>query len=135
QPVSLEQVILERVAGMPADAQRLLHVLSVAGGPLEQGVAIDAAGLPHGDRAATLALRAARLIRTRGTRQRDTAETYHDRVRETVARSLDPASMRDIHAHIAQAMEHHDVSDPERLVVHYSGAGNGGRAGETGVKA
>jgi serine/threonine protein kinase/tetratricopeptide (TPR) repeat protein len=135
QPISLEQVILERVAGMPPDAQRLLQVLSVAAGPLEQGVAIDAAGLTHGDRTATLTLRAARLIRTRGTRQRDTAETYHDRVRETVASNLEPASTREIHARIALAMERHDVSDPERLVVHYTGAGNGMRAGETAVQA
>ncbi len=135
QPVSLDQVILERIAGMPEDAQRLLRVLSVAAGPLEQGVAIEAAALQTGDRSALLALRAARLIRTRGTRQTDRAETYHDRVRETVVRNLHPDVVRNIHAHIADAMEHHDVGDPERLVVHYSGAGDGGRAGETAMQA
>jgi serine/threonine protein kinase/tetratricopeptide (TPR) repeat protein len=135
QPVSLEEVILERVAGMPYDAQRLLHVLSLAAGPLEQGVALDAAGLPTGDRSATLTLRAARLIRTRGTRQSDSAETYHDRVRETVSNNLTPDEARAIHARIAEAMQRHDVSDPERLVVHYSGAGDGMRAGENAIHA
>jgi serine/threonine protein kinase/tetratricopeptide (TPR) repeat protein len=135
QPISLEQVILERVAGMPAEAQRLLRVLSIAAGPLEQGVAIEAAGLPSGDRSALLTLRAARLIRTRGTRKSDQAETYHDRVRETVMRGLPADTVREVHARIAAAMERQDVTDPERLVVHYSGAGNGMRAGETAVQA
>jgi serine/threonine protein kinase len=133
--ISLEQVVLERVAGMPPEAQRLLKVLSVAAEPLEQGVAIDAAGLPNGDRAATLALRAARLIRTRGTRQADKAETYHDRVRETVVKSMSADDVRNAHARIAHAMERYDIVDPERMVVHYSGAGDGVRAGETAVQA
>ena len=121
---------------MPRDAQALLEVLSVAAGPIEQGVAIEAAGLAHGDRGAMLALRAARLIRTRGTRQADKAETYHDRVRETVVGSMNGrrACARS-HARIAHAMERYDIADPERMVVHYSGAGDGMRAGETAVQA
>jgi serine/threonine protein kinase len=135
ESLSLDQVILDRIAGMPNDAQRLLQVLSVAAGPIEQGVAIDAAGLPSGDRAAMLTLRAARLIRTRGTRQEDTAETYHDRVRETVVNNLHAEAVRDVHARIAHALERYDVGDPERLVVHYTGAGDGVRAGETAIEA
>ena len=135
EPVSLEQVLRDRIASMPLGAQRLLEVLSMAGGPIEQGVAIDAAGLIQGDRSALLALRAARLIRTRGTRESDTAETYHDRVRETVAAGLESETAREIHARIALALERHDVHDPDRLVLHFTGAGNGMRAGETAVEA
>jgi serine/threonine protein kinase len=135
QPLTLDQVILDRVAGMPPDVQRLLEVLSIAGSPIEQGLAIEAAELTRGDRSALLTLRAARLIRTRGTREDDTAETYHDRVREAVAGSLHDERVRDIHARIARAMERHDVGDPERLVEHYSGAGDGVRAGETAIEA
>jgi serine/threonine protein kinase len=135
QPLTLDQVILDRVAGMPPDVQRLLEVLSVAGSPIEQGLAIEAAELPRGDRSAILTLRAARLIRTRGTREDDTAETYHDRVREAVAGNLSGERVRDVHARIARAMERHDVGDPERLVEHYSGAGDGVRAGETAIEA
>jgi hypothetical protein len=82
-----------------------------------------------------LALRAARLIRTRGTRQSDKAETYHDRVRETIVRAMDEDAVRIAHARIAQAMERYDLADPERMVEHYSGAGDGVRAGETAVHA
>lgn len=135
EPITLDQVILERVGSMSEGAQRLLQVLSVAAGPLEQGVAIHAAALPPGDRGTILALRAARLVRTRGTRQTDTAETYHDRVRETIVRNMDRMDMRNVHARIAAALERFSVADPERLVMHYTGAGEGVRAGETAVQA
>jgi eukaryotic-like serine/threonine-protein kinase len=135
EPISLDRVILDRVGSMPEGAQRLLQVLSVAAGPLEQGVATSAAGLQAGDRAMMLALRAARLARTRGTRQTDTAETYHDRVRETIVRSMDRKAVRELHARIADALEQFEVADPERLVMHYSGAGQGVRAGETALQA
>ncbi|MDD9934995.1 MAG: hypothetical protein OXT09_15395, partial [Myxococcales bacterium] len=133
--ISLDEVIAERVRGMPRDAQRLLEVLSVAAGPIEQGIALEAAGLPPGERASMLSLRAARLIRTRGTRQTDTAETYHDRVRETVVAGMPADAVRVAHAGIAQAIESWDVGDPERLVEHYTGAGDGIRAGETAIQA
>jgi tetratricopeptide (TPR) repeat protein len=113
----------------------LLEVLSVAARPIEQGVALEAAGLPTGDRAALLALRAARLIRTRGTRQTDFAETYHDRVRETVVLHMSTDRARDVHAKIARASEVWGVGEPEQLVVHYAEAGEGVRAGETAIHA
>jgi hypothetical protein len=56
-------------------------------------------------------------------------------VRETVTAVLDQDQLRQIHARIAQALERHDVHDPDRLVLHFSGAGNGMRAGETAVEA
>jgi hypothetical protein len=133
--LSLKNVVLERVRSLPRDAQRLLEALSVAGGPIEQGVAMQAAALSGADRAALLALRAARLIRTRGTRQTDAAEVYHDRVRETVVQAMHPEAVRLMHARIATAIESFGISDPERLVAHYSGAGDGVRAGETAMQA
>ncbi|HEX2675300.1 MAG TPA: AAA family ATPase, partial [Polyangiales bacterium] len=133
--VSLDAVIATRVASMPEQAQRLLEVLSVAARPLEQSVALEAAGLPTGDRAAVLALRAARLVRTRGTRQTDGAETYHDRVRETVVAQLPQERVRALHARIARASEAWGLGEPEHLVVHYVESGDGARAGETALQA
>lgn len=133
--LSLKDVVLDRVRSLPRDAQRLLEALSVAGGPIEQAVALHAAALSGGDRSALLSLRAARLIRTRGTRQTDAAEVYHDRVRETVVAAMHPEARRLMHARIASAIESFGISDPERLVAHYSGAGDGVRAGETAVQA
>lgn len=133
--ISLDDVIMARVRELASPAQRLLEVLSVAARPLEQGVALEAAELPAGDREAIQALRAARLIRTRGTRQTDPAETYHDRVREAVTAELSAARVREIHARVARASEQWGVGEPEQLVVHYAEAGEGVRAGETAQKA
>ena len=133
--ISLEDVIMARVGRMPPEAQALLETLSVAARPLEQAIALQAAQLGPGDRNALLSLRAVRLIRTRGTRQTDFAEIYHDRVRETVVARMAPERVRQYHARIAEAIEAWGIGDPERLVEHYAGAGNGGRAGETAVEA
>jgi tetratricopeptide (TPR) repeat protein len=52
-----------------------------------------------------------------------------------VARAWPASPIRRAHAAIAHAMERYDIVDPERMVVHYSGAGDGMRAGETAVQA
>ncbi len=67
--VSLEGVLAARVDRLPADAQRLLQILSVAARPIEQGVCARAAGVDAADPAFG-ALRAANLIRSRGLRPR-----------------------------------------------------------------
>ena len=133
--VSLQEVISARLTGLSSDAARLMEVLSVAARPLEQGVALEAAELPPGDRSAFHELRAARMVRTRGTRQTDLAETYHDRVRETVLEQLSTERLRELHAQLARASVRWGVGDPEQLVVHYAEAGEGGRAGETAIEA
>ena len=135
QTVTLPDVISTRLRFLSSTALRLLQVLSVAGRPLEQGVALDAAEISPSDRTSFQELRAARMVRTRGTRQTDHAETYHDRVRETVIRELPEERIREIHAQLAQVSERWGVGEPEQLVVHYAEAGQGGRAGETAIHA
>jgi serine/threonine protein kinase len=134
-PVSLQHVISARLRELSEGSARLLEVLSVAARPLEQGVALEAAGRSASDRAAFQELRAARMVRTRGTRESDFAETYHDRVRDAVVERLAPERVREIHARLARTSENWGVGEPEQLVVHYTEAGEGGRAGETAIHA
>jgi eukaryotic-like serine/threonine-protein kinase len=135
QAVTLPDVISTRLRTLSSAGLRLLQVLSVAGRPLEQGVALEAAEILPSDRTTFQELRAARMVRTRGTRQTDQAEAYHDRVRETVIRELPEERIREIHALLAQVSERWGVGEPEQLVVHYAEAGQGGRAGETAIHA
>jgi hypothetical protein len=135
QPVSLERAILERVAALPAAAQRLLEIVSVAGAPVEQSVALRAAGVTSEERSAVQALLVARLLRRHAGHPTEAIETYHDRVRETVANQLDAAAVRAAHARIAAALESRQVSDPERLVMHHARAGDGVRAAELAGEA
>jgi hypothetical protein len=139
--VSLDQVLAKRIARLPADARALLEVIAVAGGPIAQGVAAKAAGLvdagPAGDgrnvaagRNAMNALRSAQLVRTRGAREIDAVETYHDRIRESVASRLDAAGLAERHLALAQAIEQSAKVDPEQLALHYRAGGLLDRAGE-----
>jgi hypothetical protein len=133
-PISLEQLILERVAARSPEAQRLLRTLSVAAGPLERSVAFEAAGLAAGERVLR-ELRGGRQIRRRGAAPDDWTEIYHDRLRETIVRSMPADALAETHRRLALALERSDFATPERLVLHYSGAGDRVRAGATAAKA
>ena len=127
--VSLDGLILERVDALSAEGRRLLEIYAVAARPIAQGLAAVAAELDAHDVTAQRSLRAARLVRSRGAKARDVAEVYHDRIREAVAGSLDPARNRACHARLASALEASGQADPEVLAVHCEGAGDLDRAG------
>lgn len=123
--LSLEQVIIDRVNLLPADARGLLETLSVAGGPLSQGVAARASDHASALRTPALALRSARLVVTRGLGDRDAIEPAHDRVRQTVAQSLGDERRKACHAGIARALAAEtDDRDPEAIFGHYRAAGD-----------
>ncbi|HEX8152138.1 MAG TPA: serine/threonine-protein kinase, partial [Thermoanaerobaculia bacterium] len=60
--LSLEQVLAGRVAALPDAPRRLLETIAVAGQPIRQSDAYNAAGLVGEDRASTAFLRAEHLI-------------------------------------------------------------------------
>ncbi|CAN5769774.1 hypothetical protein BH11MYX4_BH11MYX4_10390 [soil metagenome] len=127
--LSLEQVILDRVARLPEDARELLETLSVAGVPLPHGVAAPAAKFDSKLRAPALALRVARLVVTRGLGDEDAIETAHDRVRETVAQSLGAERKRACHAGIARALAAElPACDSDAVFGHFLAAGDTGSA-------
>jgi len=133
---SLSEVIRARVARLPRDAQRLLEVLAVAGQPLELAVAREAARLGGGEEHATLrTLRSGHLVRTAGTREGGRIETFHDRIREAVARSLAPEALRSHHQALARSLEASGRADPESLAVHYRASGDEERAARYAVAA
>ena len=121
--VSLDEVLAFRIGQLPDDARALLSVVAVAGHPVPQSVAVQSAEL-HGDPLAALAeLRRQHMIRAVGLRETDTLETYHDRIRETVVRSLDGTALRAAHVRLARTYELKGDVDPEILVEHWRGAG------------
>jgi tetratricopeptide (TPR) repeat protein len=121
--VSLEQVIQNRVAELPADAGGLLEVLAVANGPVPYGLAEHAVGITRND-ALRARLRAARLVRTFRVDGQEFAEMYHARVRDSVITTLAPERRRGWHGSLARALEATGSADPEALVEHYLGAGD-----------
>jgi serine/threonine protein kinase len=133
--VRLDQALLARIDDLQPEAQRLLEVLAVAGGPLPLKVACGAADLDptHGARLASL-MRVAMLARSPGLRAQDRLEPYHDRVRAAVAGRLG-ANAQQLHARIADALEGAGTEDHHLLVHHLEQAGETQRAAERAARA
>jgi hypothetical protein len=87
--VSLDELVIARLSSLSDEARRLLEVIAVAGRPIPQAIACEAAGLEDGASAALAELRADNLVRTCGARGRGAVESYHDRIRESVVAHLD----------------------------------------------
>ena len=121
--VSLEQVIQNRVAQLPADAGALLRVLSVANGPLPYTVAEQTAAVARNE-ALRARLRVARLVRSFRVAGQDFVEAYHARVRDSVVATLSPEQRRSVHAALARALEARGGADPEALLEQFLGAGD-----------
>jgi eukaryotic-like serine/threonine-protein kinase len=133
--IALEQVILARVAELHDDARALLETLSIAMGPLEHAIAEQAAGLGGRKRAAAIALRSARFVATRGLRDDDLLETSHDRIRETVATTLDGERLRARHLGLARALAGSERADPEAAFQHFRAAGDEDSARQYALQA
>ena len=125
----LDEVLWNRVQQLPVLQRELLEVIAVAGQPLPVTVACTAAGLEKREQAALDQLRIGRLIRSTGMTARETVESYHDRVRETVVAHLKPDVLTKHHRRLAQTLEASDSADPEALAVHWQAAGQPSRAG------
>ena len=127
--LKLEDALWWRINQLEPATQTLLALCAVAGGPLLQEIACEAAGVSFADfsRRAAL-LRVANLVRTTGGRGSDTIEPYHDRVRDAVLDNLEVETRRQHHQRLAVVLESAGRADPEALVLHWREAGDPLRA-------
>ncbi|MGO9597548.1 MAG: serine/threonine-protein kinase PknK [Isosphaeraceae bacterium] len=126
--IGLESVLWSRIQAQSADAQRLLEVVTIAGGPIREVHAFRAAQLGAGGRVALAPLRSARLIRGSGDMQLDQIETYHARIRATVLKHLPEATRRSHHAQLAEVLEASGQAEAEVIADHLRNAGESQRA-------
>lgn len=126
--VSLEQVLLARVARLPGPERQLLETVAVAGRPIAQAVAFRAGQIAASGRSALSSLRAVHLVRSRGARNEDKVEVYHDRIREILVDAMPPARLADVHRALAVTLED-GVAEPDMLAIHFRGAGEREKAG------
>jgi hypothetical protein len=127
----LDRMILDRVASLPSESQRLLQVVALAGDPLPQRALATAAGLVLGSEEwerGISALVEESMIRRRGRQGSDLVEPYHDRIREAVAGSLDEAMSRLLHARLARAVEQWDRERSDMLARYWLSADDHQRA-------
>jgi hypothetical protein len=133
--VTLGEVLWLRVQRLPEPARRLLEVIAVAGRPLGQTEACQAAGFATDALAALAPLRTDHLIRSTGPSEVEQIETFHDRIRETVVAHLSAAALKAHHRSLARVLSASDQIDPERLAIHFRGAGDTLEAGRQYARA
>jgi len=124
--ITLTTMLEERIRQLPDGSRQLLNTLAVAGRPVNQDVALNAAGLDREDLNVLNAVRAAQFMRSGSTAY--SVELHHERIGETLRQLLPEDERRQIHRRLAQAVEARGIDDPESLYEDYLGAGEKGRA-------
>jgi hypothetical protein len=104
-------------------------VIAVAGQPIRQAIACRSAGLGSEGFSALAFLRANNLVKGQGGGVLDEVEAYHDRIRETIVRRLEPSAVAEWHGLLAAEMEEAGQADPETLAVFLESAGQSAKAG------
>ncbi|MCA9576846.1 MAG: AAA family ATPase [Polyangiales bacterium] len=134
--LQLEDAIRARVAALGEDAEALLHVLAVAGGPITLDVLARAAQRDNQRvmRAASVC-RIQRLVRMSGVRHDDTVELYHDRITRALRQRLAGDEITRGHERIARTLEVDRDPDPMTLATHWAGAGEREKAARYAVRA
>jgi eukaryotic-like serine/threonine-protein kinase len=124
--ITLTTMLEERIRQLPAGSREFLDTLAVAGRPVNQDVALSAAGLDGEDLQMLNAVRAAQFVRSGSSAY--SIELHHDRIGETLRQLLPEHEQRQIHRRLAQAIEARGFDDPESLYQNYLGAGEKTRA-------
>jgi hypothetical protein len=133
QGVRLRDMFDASIRQLPPGTRALLEVLTVAASPIDAGAACEAAGCPDSERELASALSAAQLVRNSGAP--DQIELYHDRIRETLAATLDTGATRKIHRRLAEALTQRRIDDPDALYVHFAAAGDAALAAVHAARA
>ncbi len=128
---SLSSLLGACLVGLEGSTRALLEVLVLAGKPVRSGLALRAADLREGGRAAVAELRRQHLIRADGKR----LEPAHEWVRTAVLDDLEAAREVALHRRLAEAYADEERVDIDALAVHYAAAGELRRAAPYAVRA
>jgi serine/threonine protein kinase/tetratricopeptide (TPR) repeat protein/energy-coupling factor transporter ATP-binding protein EcfA2 len=124
--ITLTTMLEERIGQLPEGSRQFLDTLAVARRPVNQDVALSAAGIQDDPLELLSSLRAAQFVRSGGTSYG--VELFHDRIGETLVSLLSDDERRQIHRRLAQTIEARGLDDPEALYEDYLGAGEEDRA-------
>jgi eukaryotic-like serine/threonine-protein kinase len=120
---TLEDVLRERTAALPAASRTLLTIVAVASQPVPETVAYKAARLEADDFPGLQSLTSDSLVRVRETPEGRELETYHDRYREAVLNALEHENRRQAHLALASALAEYANPDPAFIATQYRSAG------------
>ncbi|MCX5746105.1 MAG: hypothetical protein NT062_26810, partial [Proteobacteria bacterium] len=134
---TIDELVVARVQALPADAQAMLAVSSIAARPLRVAIAAHAAGVVDGH-AAAARLSSERLATLRGVGDAMILHPAHDYVRVAVLAHLDLESKASWHEALARAFEAVqgvDKMDSQAVVEHWLAAGHPANAAHHAVAA
>jgi len=131
----LHQLLSKRFSSLSEKSLRLLRVISIAGRPIAQSLALKAAGIHTSSRNAIQELRSAKLIHTRGSSLSEPVTVYHDRIREIVICSITSERLQFYHARLAITLEESGIASADWLAEHLRGAGMSNQAAEYAIVA
>ncbi|HET9992930.1 MAG TPA: protein kinase, partial [Kofleriaceae bacterium] len=118
----LDAMLIERIDGLGQAARLMTEMVAVAGEPLTRRVLAAATAVPSTELTKQLStLRGQRVLRASGSRNDDTIEPYHDRVREAVLGEVTDERRAKHHRALAIAMAGKGTA--EQLARHWYGAG------------
>ncbi|HEU5056707.1 MAG TPA: protein kinase, partial [Kofleriaceae bacterium] len=127
--LELDTVLWSRILGLDEEVRDILELVTIAGGPIDKGVAAATVKQPFADFSRRVGhLRLAKLVQTTGVRINDRIDVFHDRVRQAVLAHLTPNQRRNFHERLAIALEGADSAAPETLAIHWGGAGETDKA-------
>jgi hypothetical protein len=131
----LDEALWDRARALDDDPRRVLHVIAVAGMPIDVRAVADVMRMSPTKCAPLIAqLRAARFVKTGGDNQ---VEPYHDRVRESIVTRLERDELAATSGQLADTMLRAGMGEsaPELVVRHLFAAGDPARGGPLAEKA
>jgi eukaryotic-like serine/threonine-protein kinase len=124
---SLNALIGERVARLPALARDMLQLMATAGSPLGARVLRSWSG-PESEVDPVTLLRRARLLKTVAGGSGDLVDVYHDRIREAVVQAMPATARVGTHRRLAEQLEAAGLGEPEELLLHWQACSELARA-------
>ena len=123
QALTLDRVLLDNVRALSTPEQRLLERVCVVGRPIERRLALSLCEPGSSGHSVIESLRARRFLRTRGVREIDLVEPYHDRISHTVGKTVLPAERARICLKLAREVDARQRGDAQLLTMLYAEAG------------
>lgn len=132
---TLDELLWQRVEGLPALEQSLVEAVAVAEHPTPIGALLAAVGVGLRDEDAVERLVRRAILRLTESRGERAVATYHHRLGEVVVAKLAPERRSAWHGRLADVLVQRADDDAERLLRHFEGAGRPVEAAEYARKA
>jgi len=132
-PARLETFLIERARKLSPPARAALDLLCLSSRPLPVPLVLETLGI--GDVRVLDPLFTGSFVRWTRFHARWVIEPYHNKIRETMLSTLPAAAARRLHGDLARRLREDPLADPEVLVEHLAGSGDGAAAAEAALTA